>query len=379
VNGNLNKTGVAINLSNTGSKGFPAATDTTGNGNFRNDGFHQRAVSANISQNVSQNLILNGNFQASYNTGNLPQAAFTDDQHYTYANTFLFGGLGAKLKLHKGRLMVNVSQNDVQNNYTDLAGPANYNTYSFQKNTGHITDAEAVFNYGLCKQFDLTSGANFKYFSTRQFSSYDTIRAGKANNSVGGVYTSLFFKSGIFHTELGGRYNHDKNYGNNFTYTINPSLLLFNQLKIFATMASAYKSPSLYQLFSQYGNVGLRPEATSSYEAGLQWELIKKTLSFNTVFYKYDTKNVIYFKDLAASPYGIYKNGELQHDRGYESELKLSLDKLTASAYAAYVTGKLTDENGAKTNNLYRRPKNTYGINVYYQFIRNFSAGLNYK
>jgi vitamin B12 transporter len=322
---------------------------------------------------------LNGNFQTSYNTGNLPQEAFTDDQHYTYANTFLFGGLGAKLKLNKGDLRVNISQNDVQNNYTDLAGPTNYNTYSFQKNTGHITDAEAVFNYSLCKHLDITSGADFKYFSTNQLSTYDTIRSAIANNSIAGIYTSLFFKSGIFHLELGGRYNHDKNYGNNFTYTINPSLLLFNQLKIFATLASAYKSPSLYQLFSQYGNTGLKPETTSSYEAGFDWQLIKKVLSFNTVFYKYDTKNVIYFMDLATSPYGIYENGEFQHDKGFESELKLSQDKFTASAYAAYVTGKLTDQNGVETDNLYRRPKKTYGLNVYYQFVKNFSAGLNYK
>ena len=66
---------------------------------------------------------------------------------------------------------------------------------------------------------------------------------------------------------------------------------------------------------------------------------------------------MIYFKDLPAFPYGIYENGQHQNDKGFENELKLNLDKLTASAYWAYVTGALTDENGVTTDNLFRRPK----------------------
>lgn len=117
--------------------------------------------------------------------------------------------------------------------------------------------------------------------------------------------------------ELGGRSNFDSKYGTNFTYTINPSLYIANQLKLFGTVASAFKAPSLYQLFSQYGNVGLKPESTTSYEAGFDWQPVKNTLSFNTVFYKYDTRDVIYFKNLANPPYGVYENGALQKDKGF--------------------------------------------------------------
>ncbi|MDB5139272.1 MAG: btuB 2 [Mucilaginibacter sp.] len=379
INGNIKNTGVAINLSNTDSKGFPAATDTTGKGGFRNDDFHQRSASVNINKKVSENLILNGNFQASYNTGHLPAGAFSDDQNYTYSNTFLFGGIGAKLKLDKGDLKVNISQTDVRNNYNDPASAANFNYASYQKNTGHITDAEAIFNYALIRFLDITSGADFKYYNTNQLSTYGNIPSKLANDNIASVYTSLFYKAGIFHMELGGRYNEDNRYGSNFTYTINPSVLLFDQLKVFATMASAFKSPSLYQLFSQYGTPNLKPETTTSYEAGFDWELIKKTLAFNTVFYKYDTKDVIYFLPENNPPYGKYENGAFQKDKGFESELKLTVDKLTASAYAAYVTGVQTDQYGVKTYNLNRRPRNTYGANVYYQFEKNFSAGLIYR
>lgn len=375
--GMAKNTDIAVNLSNTDSKGFPAATDTTGKAGFRNDGFHQRSASLNVNQHVSDKLTINGNLQTSYNTGNLPYGAFTDDPNYTYANTFIFSGAGASLKLDKGDLKFNITQTDVKNNYNDAASAANFDFPSYQKNTGHITDAEAILNYSLGKHFDLTSGADFKFSNTKQYSTYDTIA--KVSNSIASAYTSLFYKSGIFHMELGGRYNHNNKYGNNGTYTVNPSVLLFHQLKIFATAASAYKTPSLYQLFSIYGNTDLKPETTTSYEAGFDWELIQNTLSFNTVFYKYNTKDVLYFLSEATAPYGKYENGEEQRDKGYESELKLTMKKLTASAYLAYVTGTLTDENGVNTGNLYRRPKFTFGANVYYQVSNDFSAGLNYK
>jgi vitamin B12 transporter len=386
LNGKINNTGIAVNLSNTDSRGFPGATDTTGKAGFKNDGFHQRSVSINLNQQLTQNFILNGNFQTSYNTGDLPLGAFKEDKTYTYNNTFLFGGIGAKLLLTKGTLLLNVSQNDVWNNYTDPPSVLlNDSTHQVNKNIGKITNVEAILNYNLSKHFDLTSGADFKYSSTSQYSLYNTIGYNpppsilNANNSITSVYSSLFYKEGIFHMELGGRYNHHSKYGDNFTYTINPSLFLADQFKLFATMASAFKAPSLYQTSSQYGTADLKPETTTSYEAGFDWEIIKNTLSFNTAFYENNTKDVIYFFTDPVSFKSFYKNGSSQKNKGFESELKLNMDKLTASAYAAYVTGALTDENGVVTNYLIRRPKNTYGASVYYQFIKSFSAGLSYK
>lgn len=377
LNGNLHNTGISLNLSNTDSKGFPGATDTTGKAGFKNDGFHQRSLSLNLSQKVSDKFLLNGNLQTSYITGNLPYGAFTDDKNYTYANTFLFGGLGAKLILDKGTLNFNVSQNTAWNHYNDLPDSANFETPYHAGSVGRITNAEAVFNYGLAKHFDITSGADFKYSSTHQVNTYDTIQS--ANNSIASVYTSLFFKSDIFHMELGGRYNHHSKYGDNFTYTVNPSILLAGQFKLFATVASAFKAPSLYQLASVYKNILLKPETTTSYEAGFDWQIISNRLTFNTVLYKRDTKDVIYFLSLPDFPFGKYENGSKENDKGYESELTLNLSNVTASAYISYVTGTLTDASGKQTNILYRRPKNTIGANVNYQVIKTLSIGLNYK
>ncbi|WDF81014.1 TonB-dependent receptor [Mucilaginibacter sp. KACC 22773] len=388
LSGLINHTGIAVNLSNTDSRGFAAATDTTNKAGFKKDGFHQRSASVNINQYISEKFSLNGNFQGSYNTGDLPYGAFTNDNNYTYNNTFIFGGLGAKVKLPKGTLVFNASQNTVRNHFKNLP-PDNYETNQVTKNTGRISNLEAVLNYNLGSYFDITSGAGYKYSNTSQYSLFEqtgyhpgpsVISDDTAHNSIISVYTSLFFKSNIFHMELGGRYNHHSKYGDNFTYTINPSLYLADQFKVFGTIASAFKSPSLYQLSSQYGNSKLKPETTTSYEAGFDWEVVKNALSFNTVFYKRNTKDVIYFFSESVPPYSsFYKNGSFQKDKGFETELKYNSNKLTASAYFAYVTGKQTDEAGKQTANLYRRPKNTFGANVSYQACANFLIGVNYK
>jgi vitamin B12 transporter len=387
ISGKINKTGLAINLSNTDSRGFAAATDTLNTGQFKKDGFHQRSASINIDQQISEGFLLTGNLQATYNKGNLPYGTFTDDKNYDYNNTFLFGGLGAKIKLPKGLLNFNVTQNTVKNNFKNLP-PDNSETHQETKNTGRITNAEAVLNYNLGKYFDITSGAGYKYSNTSQYSLFEqpgynpgpsVINKDTANNSIASVYTSVFFKSGIFHMELGGRYNHHSLFGDKFTYTINPSLLLADQFKVFGTIASAFKAPTLYQLSSQYGNSNLKPESTNSYEAGFEWEIIKNRVSFSTSFYKRNVKDVIYFADLSTPPFGVYKNGAFQKDKGFESELKYTDKKFSAAAWYAYVTGKQTDQTGKQTANLYRRPKNTFGANVNYQVLNDVSVGVNYK
>ena len=387
LNGKLNKTGIAINLSNTDSKGFPAATDATGDGNFKNDDYHQRSASVNLKQEVSDKFQLSGNFQGTYNNGSLPQGAFADDKNYHYGNKFMLAGAGAKWQLKKGELNVNLSQNSVASGYTDIPSVENGSVTQVINNVGRVTNAEALFTYQINKYLDLSSGTNFKYSSTNQYSLYNApgytpppnIFSG--SNHIFSAFTSLFLKADIFHMELGGRFNHHSAYGDNFTYTINPSVLLADQFKVFVTAASAFKAPSLYQLTSpQYGVADLRPETTTSYEAGFDWEIVKNALNFSTVFYKNNTSNVIYFYSQPVFPYkSYYKNGDFQHDKGYETELKYHNALLTASAYLAYVTGDMTDANGLTTDNLYRRPKFTAGANAYYQFCSVFSAGLTYK
>ncbi|MBF12029.1 MAG: hypothetical protein CMC63_07530 [Flavobacteriaceae bacterium] len=101
-----------------------------------------------------------------------------------------------------------------------------------------------------------------------------------------------------FRVNIGGRWNTHSSYGSNFTYSINPSLQLFeeknNSIKLIASLSTAFIAPSLYQLFDPYsGNLDLKPEENISFETGFvlklkDWELV------STYFNRLESPSLIY-------------------------------------------------------------------------------------
>ncbi|MCV5334226.1 TonB-dependent receptor, partial [Escherichia coli] len=75
------------------------------------------------------------------------------------------------------------------------------------------------------------------------------------------VYASAIWntKTG-FNLEAGLRFNNHSIYGNNTTFSINPSFKLTDEVTALVNISSGFKTPSLYQLYSEYGNKNLKPE-----------------------------------------------------------------------------------------------------------------------
>ena len=101
-----------------------------------------------------------------------------------------------------------------------------------------------------------------------------------------------------FRINLGGRLNNNFNYGSQFTYSINPSWRLINgndySLKIHSALSTAFIAPSLYQLFDPYsGNIDLKPEENSSFEAGLNFNNKKWSFTSN-YFSRLETPSLVY-------------------------------------------------------------------------------------
>jgi vitamin B12 transporter len=115
-------------------------------------------------------------------------------------------------------------------------------------------------------------------------------------NDFFGNFVAKF--SDDFRINLGGRWNNNYNYGSQFTYSINPSWRLINgndySLKIHSALSTAFISPSLYQLFDPYsGNIDLKPEENSSFEAGLIFNNKKWSFSSN-YFSRLETPSLVY-------------------------------------------------------------------------------------
>ena len=94
----------------------------------------------------------------------------------------------------------------------------------------------------------------------------------------------------------GGRINKHSNYGTHFVYHINPSLNIFAledaSLKLLTSYSTAFIAPSLYQLFSVYGNTDLEPETNKTFEFGFE-SSYKNWLDFNMVYFNRTEDNAL--------------------------------------------------------------------------------------
>lgn len=381
INGRQHKIDYSLQMQEMDSKGFSSALDSTGHGGYDPDGFHRQAVYGNLGFHPDDNWTLRPFINFTHEKGDLDYGAFTDDQDDDYKTTFLQTGLGIQHSFQNGDLHLKYSFNSTTRHYlNDSLDGSGYSKERYQSLV-HYVDAYAHVIVNSNISFLLGNSIRFEktgqhYSSISGGYVYDTELSGdSAQTDAMSVYGSLFLKTeNGFHLELGGRLNQHKLYGFHPVFSINPSWLITKKVKVFANVSSSFTSPSLYQLYSIYGNTRLKPETGLSYEGGMEALLADQKLKFRLTGFERDLKQVIAFQ--LADPVTFayqYVNYDHQREHGGEAELNYALtDKLQLKGYYAFVTGRVTVRNDATKrdstyNNLFKRPEHTAGLSLGYQ------------
>jgi vitamin B12 transporter len=374
------------------SQGFSSAYDSTGKANFDDDGFNQDVFQLNYGFKPFKKTSVRIFGKYNNNHADIDAGAFVDDKDYTNHNNNIIAGTSVDYKLNKGFIRLQYSYNRFNRAFVDDSLYTNiYEKYSNGKYYGTSNYAEIFTNLNLNKNIEFLAGIDYNGNSTSQTYisvpdyGYPTtpISADSAETKQVSGYASFILKSNHgFHTEIGGRWNHHNIYGNNFTYSFNPFYLIEDHYKIYANISSGYKAPSLYQLYSQYGNKKLKPEITTSYEAGIQFYSNKFNARL-TGFVR-DGKDVILFYTDPVTFSNYYINGDKQHDFGIETEATLNLNsKLSFVFNYTYVDGRVTTQvaPGKDTSffNLYKRPKNILNLSVNYNLSENIYLSAHLK
>lgn len=374
-----------INYAHLSAVGFSSAYDSSGNNNFDKDGFNQHVVSAHVDFKVSNDVEAKVFGSYSYYKTDLDESAFTDDKDYTVKNRNAQTGLGLTAHHNKGVLNFNYFFNYVSRDYlddsSDISNP--YSVYSKSSYIGRTNFAEL---YDNCRwqNIELLTGIDYRlnntyqqFFSTGSFGPYNP---GALNAKMWQLspYASLILKDNKnWNIEMGARWNHHSEYGNNFTYTLNPSYLINKKVKIFANLYSAFKTPTLYQLFDPvFGNPNLKPEQGIVGEAGTEFFSGAK-FDMRAVGYYRKSRDVIDFIIVDPSTFlSHYDNISKQENYGVELETKFNFGKWTWTGNYTYTTGKTEssyDGTGlplAKDTsyyNLYRIPKHTLHLSLDFQ------------
>jgi vitamin B12 transporter len=398
VLGKIAQTQYQLQYQHLQSGGFSAAYDSSGKGNFDKDGYKQNVFSGSFQTPLTKKLLWKGNSQWGRYINDLDAAAFQDDQDFTANNTNLQIGSGLQYKTEKFNLQANYNFNQSSRSYLDDSTfVSGFNKFSTQDYTGRSHFTELYGTYKLNDRAEILAGMDYRWYNTDQlffsvssYGPYETrLSSDSAKINLYSFYGSVFLNNGKgFFLEAGGRLNQHSRFGSNATFTINPSYLLRNQWKFFANLSSAFKAPSLYQLFDgNAGNISLLPERSITGEAGLQYISTSKNWNSRMVFFARDIKDGIDFSFVDFR----YFNNNRQKDKGLEFEFAYNTKKWQFTQNYTFVTGEVNTTkyiydppsfsyipNGDTTyNNLFRRPKHSLNLGVSFQATEKLFLRMN--
>jgi vitamin B12 transporter len=383
ISGTSSKLDYLLQLSSINAGGFSAAADTIGDKRFDKDNYQQQTARAQVGYKTgTHSKLITGLLYSRYKT-ELDAGAFQDEQDFVSTNTNQQFNLGWLRRGTKTNFSIQYQYNEVERDYLDDSLYSSNTFIRFAKSNyigrSHFADLYASTKV---QNWELLAGADFRHHSTVQnyFSigswgpyTVPTLRVYMAQLST---YGSAIYKKNNFTTELGGRFNYHSEYGNNATFTINPAYRLNKAVRIFGNLYTAFKTPTLYQLFDPYsGNDSLLPEKGFIQELGIDFMQGKKFSGRVVAFNRKSKETILYTYDLTTFA-GQYLNASSQTNNGFETELQWSFQPVSFRANYAFTNGTTKsrfDGTGAAIGkdtsyyNLYRIPKHAFNWLASYQ------------
>jgi len=347
-----------LNYQYINTDGISEAKDTTGKAGFPKNGYNLQSFQSSFGVHPTDGLTINPYFRYSEYKGTFSAGPFAGGND-PFKGSLINTGFTGNLKYSLGTVYANFGYDYTQRYY------GGQYTSNFQ---GRFYHGEAFVNHRLSQSLQLLAGVNFQ--------SYSIVKPDTVNTLIS-PYASLFYKTGGLNVELGGRFNHDNKYGDNFTYSFNPSYLIQRNVKLFANVTSGFRPPSANELFGPYGaNPALKPEKSYTEEGGVQLFLLDDKLTVTGDYFDRLIKNVIFYSTDPVTYQSLYINRDQQHDHGIEGEVRYSPVKgLNLKASYTYVDGKVTQKVSGKDttfNNLIRVPRNNFQFYAGYQVTKAF-------
>ncbi len=365
------------------TNGFSSAYDSTGNKQFDNDAYTGHVANAQIIYQLNPYLSIKTYALFSQYLSSIDAGVFSDDRDYQLNNRSFIGGFN--FAYQKGALTL-------QGNYQYSELTRNYHNDSlhktntiFENNTyfGKSQFAEFYASYKLLKNLVVLAGTDYRYFSYNQnffsisgFGPYSSIFKDTSMFQQA-LYTTLQYhdESNKLNIELGGRYNHHSRYGNNSTFTVNPSYNINKSFRLFGSISSGFKAPSLYQLSI---NDKLDAERSINYEAG--FSVRTKNSNTRIVFFSRKINNGIDYNYITFKYFNYIRqivNGiEFEHDWTVFNKLNITTNYTFLSS-EEITQNRVTVKDTIRYDYLLRRPKHSFNLTAGMEMFKGFYLSVN--
>ena len=299
VNGEVKKVNYFAGFNSTETSGMSQIAEPVGT-KYEEDRFSRQNAIAKLGFKATEKLTLDffGNYDKIKNDFDFAfdNTGFNDnDVNETTSEQVRFG-FSPKYKYNKGEFVLNSGFTKIKRDYNELNSWTNTTDYSLYESRSVVLDGFNKYNFN--NEFALIVGANYQFHDMLSQTPFATIENEAAKFNILDGYTTLVYNSSFgLNVNVGGRLNHHDEYGNNFVYNFNPSYNFKTSfpLKVLVSYSTAFITPSLYQLYSEYGNTDLTPEENATIEAGFETELWNKKIKLSAVGFYRDQNDAIDF------------------------------------------------------------------------------------
>lgn len=295
-------------------------------GGKEKDGYHNNAISGRLDLNVTDWAALDA--RLSYAAGrneydsSLPAPPYALGDTADYGKTKeLVGYVGTRLSNFGGALNSRIgyayTQTDRDNYDPTSSAPKTFdsrgtdNSLEYQGIWTISPIWRAVFGAETERTWFRTASPSFSTDVDRHATGMDSIYGQLQAKLVEG----LTLTGGVRHDD------HDT-FGGATTYQAGAAWSLNDGATVFrANYGEGFKAPSLYQLYSDYGNTALKPEEAKSWDLSVEHSLLDGRLRGAITYFSRDTKNQIDFQSNNTPPnYGGYANTAKTQADGVEVE-----------------------------------------------------------
>lgn len=301
INGSDKRWNYLAAYSGTQANGISEASALSNEFTLTDDPFNTNSFLGKLAYQATDRL----NFQmiSSYlnSSHNFDGEAYTDvSDNLSKTNEFKVGLLST-FDYSKGKLTGILNYKNATRDYNQYSAYMDIQQdFLYESNSANID----VYNlYKISEKVNIISGVDMQNHNTNNETPYGNIEKKIGKFSLIDPYLSINLSDlkGL-NFNAGTRLNWHNVYGTHTTFTLNPSynfrLNDANNVKVLSSYSSAYIVPSIYQLFSFYGNENLTPEKSITFEAGIEYNMSNKLL-FNALYFdRVEEDAIIFVTDL---------------------------------------------------------------------------------
>ncbi len=373
---------VSLSASREDSRSISAADAS--DGNSEHDRYGKTAASLRVDTKASEELTLSltGRFTDSDSDLDNNGGVGGDDPNRKLSNQQLFTRATATLDLFDSALVqtygVGFTRQDVDdNNDPDPASieelRSNYTGELLKFDLQNSIDTGTPLGFIVGIETEQERGSS-RYKSDGLFGPFEQNFSEETTRSNGYFAQSLLDIPGRFFASAGVRLDDHSDFGTQSTWRVAPALLIPETgTKFLGSIGTGFKAPSLFQLYSSFGNPDLNPEESTGWDIGVAQDLWDGSASMQVTFFKNDFDDLISFDPETFRSININE----AKSQGVEISSLVDIDDQT-SIRLVYTYTDTEDEETGQT--LLRRARNKISTSLLYQPVARFdcSATLSY-